>query len=493
MSTQRKYLALDLGAESGRGALGKFDGKKLALEEVRRFPNTPVKVLGRMHWNVLSLFDNLKHAVGAAVSDAGGIDSIGIDTWGVDFGLLANDGSLVGNPVHYRDPRTDGMMEKAFEVMPKAEIFEHTGVQFMQINTVFQLYSMVLSDSPLLSAADTMLMMASLFNFLFTGRKVDEYTVASTSQLMDPRSRAWAKPVFDKLGIPFDIAPELIDPGRIIADVRPDVAEDAGTAPVPVVAVGSHDTASAVAAVPAEAGTWCYISCGTWSLMGVEAGEPIINEKTLAYNFTNEGGVGGTIRYLKNIMGLWLVQECKRQWAKEGQDLTYAQITQLAADAEPMQCFVDCNSDAFLAPGGMPARIVKFCEMTGQRPPDSKGQIVRCALESLALTYRQSLAELEDVTGGRIDVTHIVGGGTQNQLLCQFAADALNRPVVAGPIEATAIGNVLMQAVALGDLKSTAELREVVRNSFSPVLYEPGNTAAWDEAAARHRKICNSS
>lgn len=490
MSTERKYLALDLGAESGRGALGKFDGTKLTLEEVHRFPNGPVRVLGRMHWNVLSLFDNLKQAVGGAVSDAGGIDSIAVDTWGVDFGLLAKDGSLVGNPVHYRDPRTDGMMERAFEVMPKEEIFEHTGLQFMQINTVFQLYSMVVSGSSLLGAADKMLMMPSLLNFLFTGRKVDEYTIASTSQLLDPRSRAWARPVFEKLGIPFSIAAELIDPGSIIADMRPDVAEEAGTAPVPVVAVGSHDTASAVAAVPAESDNWCYISCGTWSLMGVEAPGPIINEKTLAYSFTNEGGVGGTIRYLKNIMGLWLVQECKRQWAKEGEDLSYPEITQLAADAQPMQCFVDCNSDAFLAPGGMPARIAEFCEKTGQQSPRSKGRMVRCALESLALTYRRSLAELEDVTGGRIDVVHIVGGGTQNELLCRFAADALNRPVVAGPIEATAIGNVLMQAVALGDLGSTAELREVVRNSFSPVLYEPRDAAAWDEAAAKHKKIC---
>jgi len=487
MSAERKYLALDVGAESGRGALGRFDGNKLTLEEVHRFPNGPVRLLDRIHWNVLSLFGNLKEAVAAAVSQAGGIDSIGVDTWGVDFALLAKDGSLLGNPVHYRDARTDGMMEKAFAAVPKEEIFRHTGLQFMQINTIFQLYSMVLENSPLLKAADKMLMMSSFFNFLFTGREADEYTIASTSQLMDPRTGSWAKPLFDKLDIPFAIAPEIMNPGQVIGNVRPDIAEEAGSDAIPVVAVGSHDTASAVAAVPAEGGNWCYISCGTWSLMGVESPGPIINDKTLAYNFTNEGGVGGTIRYLKNIMGLWLVQECKRQWAKEGQDLSYAEITRMAAESEPMRSFVDCNSDDFLAPGDMPSRIAEFCRETGQKPPESKGQLVRCALESLALTYRKTLAELEDVTGSRIDVVHIVGGGTQNELLCRFAADACNRPVVAGPVEATAIGNVLMQAVALGDLASTAELREVVRNSFSPVRYEPKNTAAWDDAAAKAR------
>ena len=490
MGAERKYLALDLGAESGRGALGRFDGKKLTLEEVHRFPNGPVRLLDRIYWDALSLFANLKEALAATVPLAGGIDSIGIDTWGVDFALLAKDGSLLGNPVHYRDARTDGMMEKAFEIMPREEIFEHTGVQFMQINTLFQLYSMAIENSPLLKTADTMLMMPSLFNYLFTGRKIDEYTVASTSQLIDARTGTWARPLFDKLGIPFSIAPEVMRPGAVISTIRPDIAREAGVHPVPVVAVGSHDTASAVAAVPVEGGDWCYISCGTWSLTGIETLEPIINEKSLAYGYTNEGGVGGTIRFLKNIMGLWLVQECKRQWAKEGDDFSYTEITRMAADATPMRCFVNCSSDGFLAPGGMPERIVEFCRKSGQQPPESKGQIVRCALESLALTYRAALAALEDVTGSPIDVVHVVGGGTQNELLCQFAADSCNRPVVAGPVEATAIGNLLMQAVALGDLASPAEVREVVRNSFSPVCYEPQNTAAWDDAFHRYQKIC---
>lgn len=476
-----RILAVDLGASSGRTIVGEVEGGRIALQETHRFENGMVETDGSKRWDVDALLKEIRTGIAAS----GPLDGIGIDTWGVDFALLAKDGSLLGNPVHYRDARTDGIMDKAFEVVPKEEIFRHTGLQFMQINTIFQLYSMVLESSPLLRAADKMLMMSSLFNFLFTGRKADEYTIVSTSQLTDPRSGSWAEPLFDKLGIPFTIAPEIMSPGQVIDNVRPDIAEEAGSGATPVVAVGSHDTASAVAAVPAETDNWCYISCGTWSLMGIEAPGPIINDKTLAYNFTNEGGVGGTIRFLKNIMGLWLVQECKRQWAKEGHDLSYAEITQMAAEAEPMRSFVDCNSDAFLAPGGMPERIAEFCRKTGQKLPESKGQIVRCALESLALIYRKTLAELEDVIGRRIGVVHIVGGGTRNELLCRLAADACNRPVVAGPAEATAIGNVLMQALALGDLASAAELREVVRNSFSPVRYEPKNTAAWDEAAEK--------
>jgi len=486
MAAQRNYLALDLGAESGRGLLGTFDGGRLSLQEVHRWPESNVKLLNRRYWDLPCIFANLMEAVGRAAAERE-LRSIAVDTWGVDFGLLAGD-CMLGNPVHYRDARTDGIMEKAFERVSKREIFEATGIQFMQINTIFQLYSMVLENSPLLAAADTLLMMPSLLNFFFTGRKVDERTAASTSQLLDPHTGRWAQPLFDRLAIPFAIAPDLIAPGEVIANIHPGVAEEIGAAPVPVVAVGSHDTASAVAAVPAETEKWCYISCGTWSLMGIEIPEPIVNDKALEYGFTNEGGVGGTIRFLKNIMGLWLVQECRRQWEKEGDALSYGQITAMAAEAEPMRCFVDCTSDAFLAPGGMPDRIVAFCRNTGQQPPQNKGQIARCALESLALTYRETLGMLEEITGGRIDVIHIVGGGTQNDLLCQFAADACNRPVVAGPIEATAIGNVLMQAVALGDL-APDDLREVVRNSFSPIHYEPKDTARWNDAWERFQKI----
>jgi len=488
MGAQRNYLALDLGAESGRGLLGTFDGRKLSLREIHRWPEANVRLLGRLYWDLPSIFANLKEAVGRAASAADNLRSIAIDTWGVDFGLLAGD-YLVGNPFHYRDSRTDGIMEKAFERLPRREIFEATGLQFMQINTIFQLYTMVLENSPLLNAADTLLMMPSLLSFFFTGRKVDEQTAASTSQLLDPRTRQWARPLFDRLGVPFAIAPELIAPGEVIAGIRADVADEIGAAAIPVVAVGSHDTASAVAAVPAEAGSWCYISCGTWSLMGIEASEPIVNNKVLEYNYTNEGGVGGTTRFLKNIMGLWLVQECRRQWEKDGSPLAYDQMAAMAAEAQPMRCFVDCNSDDFLAPGDMPARIVGFCRKTGQQIPQDKGQIIRCALESLALTYRRSLAVLEEITGGRIDTIHMVGGGTQNELLCQFAADACNRPVVAGPVEATAIGNLLTQAVALGDLNA-AEVREVVRSSFSPVHYKPQDTAKWDAAWERFQKIC---
>jgi len=490
MTAAKRYLALDLGAESGRGALGVFDGRKLTLEEVHRFANGPVRVLDHIYWDALGLFANLKQALADAAA-RGPVHSIGIDTWGVDFALLAKDGSLLGNPVHYRDSRTDGVMEQVFAVVPRERIFELTGIQFIQLNTLFQLYAMARSRSPLLDAADKLLMMPSLFNFFLTGRKVEEFTAASTSQLLDPRDGTWVKPLFDVLGLPYRIVPEVVRPGQKIGTVRADIAEETCCGPIPVAAVGCHDTASAVAAVPAQGRSWCYISCGTWSLMGIEAPRPIINAKTLAFNFTNEGGVGNTIRFLKNIMGLWLVQECKRQWAKEGEDLSYGEITSIAASAKPLQRFVDCNDAAFLAPGGMPSRIAEFCRRTGQRAPADRGEAVRCALESLALTYRKALGVLEEVSGGRIDVVHVVGGGTQNRLLCQFAANACNRPVVAGPVEATAIGNVLMQAVTLGDLKSTADLREVVRNSFSPIRYEPQGTAAWDDAYGRFLKVCS--
>ncbi|MCC6446765.1 MAG: rhamnulokinase [Armatimonadetes bacterium] len=487
---EAKFLAFDLGAESGRGVLGFFDGRTLRLEDVHRFPNGPVRILGSMHWDALRLFGEMKEALRLAVHRYGAeIEGIGVDTWGVDFGLIGRGDVLLGNPYHYRDKRTDGMMEEAFRRMPREEIFEHTGIQFMKLNTVYQLLAMVVQKSPLLEIAETLLMMPDLFHFWFTGCKVSEFTEATTSQFYDPRAGGWSKPLCEQLGLPYSILPEITKPGTVIGELLPSVAQETGAGAVPVIAPASHDTGSAVAAVPAQTGDYAYISSGTWSLMGIEAREPIINSRSLALNFTNEGGVCGTFRFLKNIMGLWLVQECRRTWARAGEDLSYSDLADQAASAKPFGFLIEPDHSAFLSPGDMPAEIRRFCRQTGQPEPESKGEIIRCSLESLALKYRWTVESLEQILGKRLSVIHLVGGGTQNRLLSQFTADATGRPAVAGPIEATAIGNILMQALARGYVSSLSQAREVVRNSFEVITYEPRNTAAWDEAYGRYLNI----
>ena len=490
MAATKNYVAFDLGAESGRAIVGRLGHKKLTLEDVHRFPNGPVRVLNSLHWDVLRLWSEMKQGLAACAQKTDGdVAGIGVDTWGVDFGLVGRGDVLLGNPYHYRDSRTDGMLDEAFKRVPRDEIFRQTGIQFMQINTLFQLLSMVVNGSPLLDAARTLLMIPDLLNFMLTGRKASEFTIATTSQAYDPRQAAWAKPLFEKLGIPLAIMPEIIQPGTEVGPLLGSVADEAGLGTVPVIAPPCHDTASAVAAVPAQGDDWAYISSGTWSLMGAELAEPIINDKSLEANFTNEGGVGGTFRFLKNIMGLWLVQECKRTWARAGEDLSYDQTTYMAASAKPFQAFVDPDDPSFVSIGDMPGRIQAYCEKTGQRKLEEKGDILRCALESLALTYRLVLDNLESVLGRQLEVVHIVGGGTQNKLLCQFAADAMRRPVVAGPVEATAIGNVMMQAIAQGEIASIEEGRELVGCSFEVSTYQPAEGDAWDTAYERFKQV----
>jgi rhamnulokinase len=414
---------------------------------------------------------------------------MGLDTWGVDFALLDRDDRLIGNPYHYRDPRTDGMMEEAFRRVPRAEIFERTGIQFMQLNTLYQLLAMALGNSAELASAHRLLMMPDLLNFWLTGRKVCEFTEATTSQFYDPRAGDWARDMLDRLGIPSDILGEIVPPGAVLGPLLPSVAEEVGLSDVPVIAPACHDTGSAVAAVPfgpaPEGG--CYISSGTWSLMGVEVSEPVITPQSLEYNFTNEGGVRSTFRLLKNIMGLWLVQECRRVWAREGESYSYDELTQMAEQADSFSTVVDPDDPAFLHPADMPAEIRAFCTRTGQPGPQDKGAMVRCVLESLALTYRSTLEKLEMMLGSQLEVIHIVGGGSRNRLLCQFTADATQRPVLAGPVEATAIGNVLMQALALGEFASLQEARAAVRSSFEVMHYQPGDPAPWDGA---YRRFC---
>lgn len=481
------YAAVDLGAESGRVILARLDGRKMSLDEVHRFANGPVRVGDALHWDALRLYSEIKQGLGAIVRErkitpAG----VGLDTWGVDFGLLGDGDVLLGNPHHYRDPRTNGILDKAFARVPRETIFEHTGLQFMQFNSLFQLLAMRWSGSPLLPIARTFLTMPDLFNFWLTGEKACEFSNATTTQLYDPRRKAWARELFDAFELPFGMMPRIAPPGTVLGELRGAVAEEIGAGKVPVIAPACHDTGSAVAAVPAESGTsWAFLSSGTWSLMGMEISEPIVDARVLRYNFTNEGGVFGTTRFLKNIMGLWLVQECRRTWERQGRAYSYAELADLATAARPFAHWVDADDPSFLAPGDMPPRIEEFCRRTKQPAPADPGAMVRCCLESLALKYRFVLQRLEECTGRRADVIHIVGGGIQNTLLCQMTADATGRRVVAGPVEATAAGNIILQAIATGALPDHAAGRKMVRESFEMTPYEPRDTAAWDKPYAR--------
>jgi rhamnulokinase len=486
----RNFLAFDLGAESGRGVLGTLENGRLTLEEKHRFANPTGRMNGHLHWNLLAQWEELKTGL---KNVAGGppLSGIGVDTWGVDYGLLGRVGNVLGNPYHYRDARTDGVVERTFAKVPRGEIFQATGVQFMQLNTLYQLMAMREQNSQALDIAETLLFMPDLFNFLFTGVRKTEFSIATTSQMYDPRTRDWARPMLEQLGIPTRILTEIVPSGTVIGPLTKDVAEECGVGLIPVIAPACHDTGSAVAAVPVE-GTgddWCYISSGTWSLMGVELPEPVINEKSLRYNYTNEGGVGGSIRFLKNIMGLWLVQECRRHFKKEGYDHSYAELTQMAGRAKGFGALIDPDHAPFLSPGEMPLKIDRFCETTKQPKPSNRGDYVRTCLDSLALTYRRTLEGLEDILGRKLNTIHIVGGGTQNELLSQMTADACNRVVIAGPVEATGIGNILVQAMATGDVKSLADARTIVRNSFDVKRYEPRETKRWDEAYARFRNL----
>jgi rhamnulokinase len=480
------FLAIDLGAESGRAILATLDNGQLSLTDIHRFPNGPVRLPDGLHWDILRLWSEIKTALQIATHKHNAqLAGIGIDTWGVDYGLLDRTGALIGNPHHYRDRRTDGMVEEAFKRLPRERIFDLTGIQFMQLNTLYQLFSMAVQQSPSLQIAETFLTTPDLLNYWLSGRKTCEFTMATTTQCYNPREHAWSKPLLDALSIPQRIFPEVVQPGTVLGAVQPEIAEELGCGRVPVIAPACHDTGSAVAAVPAENKNFAWISSGTWSIMGAEASDPIVNAASLKYNFTNEGGVNDTWRFSKNIMGLWLIQECRRTWARAGEELSYAEITQLAAEAEPFRSIIDVDAADFFQPGDMPARIQTYCEHTQQSVPETKGALVRCALESLALKYHWVLDRLEEMLGYRLDPIHIIGGGTQNRLLNQLTADATNRSVVAGPIEATAIGNVLMQAVALGHLQAVDEARAVVRHSFKPETYEPRFSAKWDEAYSK--------
>lgn len=468
-----RFLAIDLGAESGRAILGTLDSGKLTLEELHRFPNTPVHLPTGLYWDTLRLFHEIRHALAICGRERKlMLNGIGIDTWGVDFALLGADGALVDNPRHYRDARNIGMLEKTFAAAPREEIFAATGVQFMHINTLCQLYAMRLERAPALAVASKLLFMPDLFNYWLTGAMRAEVSIASTSQFYDPRNKRWATGLFQKLDLPAGILPEIVRSGTRLGNLLPEIAESSGLpGDTPVYATACHDTASAVAAVPAEGDGWCYISSGTWSLMGVELDAPILNEGALAANFTNEVGAGGKIRLLKNIAGLWLLQECRRAWVLAGREYSYEELSRLAAHARPASALLD--PDAFLEPGRMPERISQYCRAHGMEDPEQPAGMTRLILESLAATYRKVLDSLEALLNRRIDRIHIVGGGSRNRLLNQLAANATRRTVIAGPSEATAAGNILVQAIGAGVVPGVDEARRIVARSFPLDTFQP--------------------
>jgi len=492
LTNKHNYLALDLGAESGRAIVGTLADGKLAITETHRFVNTPVMMPNGLHWDVQSLWSELKSGISASVLKfAGTLEGIGVDAWGVDFGLLDEDDTLLATPFHYRDNRTDGMMDEAFRRMPRETIFEHTGVQFMQINTLYQLLAMVTSQSPLLDKARRLVTIPDLFNYWLCGQITNEFTEATTTQCYDPNKRDWAFPVLEALGIPTRLFGSVTQPGTVLGGLLRNITPETANMAIPVIVPACHDTGSAVVAVPAEVEDFAWISSGTWSIIGTEVKEPGFSPTTSANNFTNEGGVFNTWRLSKNVMGLWLVQECRRAWQSHGENLSYDTLTHQASEARPFLAVIDPDNPKFLHAGDMPARICEYCESTGQPVPGSRGEIIRVILESIALKYKWAIDRLETITGNRLSEIHIVGGGSRNRLLNQFTADATGCTCIAGPVEATAAGNILMQSIALGHIGSLAEARTIVRQSFDPEIYRPNASTrpAWDSFHARLEKM----
>ncbi|MFK7817495.1 MAG: rhamnulokinase [Planctomycetaceae bacterium] len=493
--TEQCFLAIDLGAESGRLMAGFLDGAKVRLEELHRFPNGGVPIGGTLRWDVLGLWREIQIGLAKAAALDVEIQSVGVDSWGVDYVLMSSDDELIGHPWHYRDERNNGMVELATQRVPREEIFASTGLQFMQINSLYQLLAMRQQQPALLEQAGQFLMIADYFHWCLCGSRVVEFTNATTTQMLHPVKRDWATDMLRKLELPTEILGDIVTPGTSLGKLRPEVAEKAGLPRINVVTPATHDTGSAVAAVPTEhtgKANWAYISSGTWSLMGVEVQDAIFTPEALELNVTNEGGIDGTYRLLKNIMGLWLVQECRRSFEKAGRAVDYAEVTKMAVAAAPLKSIINPNHDDFLSPEDMPTAIRERCKATGQPVPETDGELIRTALESLALKYNQVLAGLENLTGERVEVIHIVGGGSQNELLNQLTANACGRPVVAGPVEATAIGNVLVQARAAGSVSSLAEIRDVVRNSYELKTYEPETDHDWASAIATFEDLIKS-
>jgi rhamnulokinase len=479
------FAAVDLGAQSGRVAVGRFDGERLSVSEVHRFPNVPVRTHDTLDWDVLRLYRDVLDGLRGAADEAGRVDSVAVDSWAVDFGLVDRNGRLLRNPVHYRDARRARAMDGVLAEVPARELYDRTGIQLIPINTIFELAALAAEGDPALAAADTLLLIPDLVHFWLCGARSTEFTNATTTQCFDPRSGTWAGDLLERLGVPTRILPEVVRPGTRLEPLGGDAAAETGLGGADVVAVATHDTGSAVAAIPFRQPGSAFVSAGTWSLVGVEVREPIISDAAFAANLTNEGGVDGTFRLLRNVTGLWLLHECRRVWALEGRDHSFEQLVALADDAPPLQSFVEPNDPAFADQGDMPSRIRAYCARTGQPEPAEPGAVVRCILESLALEHALTIDVLASVTGTAPAEIHLVGGGARNEPLCRWTAAAAGIPVLAGPEEATLLGNLLVQARAAGEIGSLDEAREVVRSSFPVAVHEPATADAWREARER--------
>ena len=481
-----KMLAIDLGASSGRGIVGAFDGKKLTLRENHRFSNDPVITNGRMYWDILRIFHEIKQSITKTVQEKDNISSIGIDTWGVDYALVDKQGRMLANPMHYRDTRTEGITDYVEKYFSMDELYNKAGIQRINFNTIFQLAADKRDNPEMLAQADRMLNIPDLLNYFLTGKMANEYTVLSTGALLDASSREYAFDLLDRMELPRRLFGEIVQPGYNLGKLLDQVQGETGKCNANVLTVASHDTASAVIAVPTQEEDFIYISSGTWSLMGTELKSPLISAQSNALNFTNEGGAMGTIRFLKNIMGLWITQESRRQWKREGNEYSFAQMEAWAKECKPFRSLIDPDYVSFATPGNMPEKIREFCRMTNQPVPETVGEVVRCIYESLALKYRKTAESIEALMGRKAKVIHVVGGGTKDKFLSQMTADACGIPVAAGPEEATAIGNLMMQAIAVGEVADLKQAREIIAASFELKKYEPSSDRAmWDEAYER--------
>ena len=484
----KRVLAFDFGASSGRAIVGVFDGKKIELREVHRFSNDPVKINGTFYWDVQRLFFEIKQGILKAKED-GGFDSIGIDTWGVDFGLLRKDGTLVENPVHYRDARNDGMVEFAKKYMSQEEMYDITGIQFMDFNTIFQLLSLKENRPYILEEADKLLFMPDLLSYMLSGVKSTEYSIATTSQMVDLKTRNWSDKILDTFGIKKDLLTDIVPTGAVIGQLSDDICEELGVPKADIISVASHDTQSAITAAPCEYEDFAFISCGTWSLFGTEVKEPIINDASKKLNVTNEGGYDYTIAFLKNICGLWLIQESRRQWIREGKEYSYAELEKMALECKPFKCFIDPDAPEFAPMGNIPERVRKYCEKTGQYVPQTVGEIMRCIYESLALKYRLTFDGIKDCTEKDYDRIHVMGGGTKDKLLLQMTAQSCNVNVYGGPIEATALGNIAVQLMSSGAISDIKEARKIIAQGENLKLYAPADRDEWEKAYEVFKEI----
>ena len=490
MSQTINCIAIDLGASGGKVIVGSFNGNEVIVTEIYRFTNSPIQLVDHIYWDFLYLFNEVKKGIQLAYRKFDGkINSIGIDTWGVDYAFLDKQGQLLANPFSYRDPRTNGIMDKTFQKMPRDEIFNRTGVHFMQFNTLYQLFSTIENDPTALDSVGTFLMIPDLFNYYLTGSKFCEFTNATTTQFFDPINKNWNDPILQAIGIPLSIFPEIIEPGTPIGNLSPWLCDELGINPIPVISIATHDTASAVSAVPTQKTGFAFLSSGTWSLLGSEINSPMINSDCMEHNFSNYGGVCGTWLIWKNIQALWVLQECMRNWASEEKTISLEDIISLASRADAFGPIIDTDDLVFFTPGDFPSRIAEFCKRTGQEAPEDQGSIARCILESLALKYRFVFDRLQKVLGKQLDRIHTIGGGSRNQLLNKFTAEATGLNVIAGPAEASAIGNVMMQLIALQELESLASSRKVIKASFDNTIFQAKKSDAWEEAYDRYQKI----